>query len=187
MTEETTMEDVLWTAAIEAQLLMGHCAPAAHVAMDRRTVTGWSWDVDQVRQQLHVPLNTLWEQHVLALEMQGLASFSFYTTPYTYDEEGQGQEIPGWQDEPREQWGSVGIHARGVLRLAELYGRPYVRLEESPAVLAHWQLVQAESAARLHALPRDAAHEAQWAREWPERARLWQAREDEDGCQWEEG
>ena len=46
---------------------------------------------------VHVPLNTLWEQHVLALEMQGLASFSFYTTPYTYDEEGQGQEIPGWR------------------------------------------------------------------------------------------
>jgi hypothetical protein len=61
------VEDQLWKAAIEAQFLMGHCVPAAHMAMDRTTITSCSWDVDAVRQQLHVPLNALWEQRVLDL------------------------------------------------------------------------------------------------------------------------
>ena len=140
--------------------------------MDRTTITAWSWEVDVVRQQLHVPLNALWEERVFTLEMQELASFSFHAAPVTWDEQGNEHEIPGWQDEPRERWGSVDIFPRGVLRLAELYGRPYVRLEESPAVFTHWRLVQTESEARLHT-PHD---EAQWAREWPERALLWKAR-----------
>ena len=84
--------------------------------------------------------------------------------------------IAGWQDEPRDRWGSVDICAQGVLKLAALYGRPYVRLHESPAVLAHWQLVQAEAQARLQA-PYDAA---QWAREWPEQALLARARQQAD-------
>jgi hypothetical protein len=90
----------------------------------------------------------------------------------TYNEEGNEQEILGWQDEPREKWGSVDIHPQGVSRLADLCGRPYVRLEEAPALLAHWQLMQAESEARLH-IPHAPV---QWEREWPERAMLWKAR-----------
>ena len=169
------MNDTVIKAAIEAQFLMGHCPPVEHVAMDRTTVTGWSWWVDTVRQQLHVPLNDLWEQRVFELEVQGLADFTFDVPPVTYDEQGNEHEIPGWEDEPREKWGSVQhIHPGGILRLAELYGRPYVRLEESRALLVHWQLVQAETAARVQALPDH--DEAQWAREWPERALLWKAR-----------
>ena len=137
--------------------------------------------MDEVRQQLHVPLDALWEQRVLELEMHGLASFSFYVPPITYDEDGNEYEIPGWQDEPREHWGSVNIHAPEVLKLADLYGRPYVRLEESRALFAHWQLVQAESEARLHA-PHDIA---QWEREWQEHAMVFRAKwaqaEDEEG------
>src|SRR6266699_4964674 len=104
MTEEVRMDDQLVTAAIEAQFLMGHCVAAAHMAMDRTTVTDWSWDVDAVRQHLHVPLNALWEQRVFELEVQGLATFTFAVAPVTYDEDGNEHEIPGWQDEPREKW-----------------------------------------------------------------------------------
>ena len=111
-----------------------------------------------------------------ASEFDGDDLFSGYGAPVAYDEDGQAHEIPGWQDhQPREQWGSVDIPPAGVLRLAQLYGRPYVRLEESPALLAHWQLVQTESAARERRLEMG-WDEAQWAREWPERAMLRQAR-----------
>ena len=145
------------------------------MGMDRTTIVAWSWDVDQVRQQLHVPCNGLWDERVLELEAQGLASFCMNVAPVPWDEDGKESVIPGWEDDPREDWGTVGIHPRGVLRLAELYQRPYVRLDESPAVLAHWRLVQAESDARLHA-PRD---EAQWTREYPEKAALWKAHQAE--------
>lgn len=125
-------------AAIEAQFLMGHCVPAGHLAMDRITIVDWSWHVDQVRQQLHVPLNSLWDERILKLEAHGLASFCFNVAPVTHDAEGDLHEIPGWEDDsPREDWGSVSIHPRGVLALATLYGRPYVKLEESPALLAN--------------------------------------------------
>ena len=170
-------------AAIEAQFLMGYWPANPYMAMDRTPITDWSWDVDLVRQQLHVPCNSLWDKRVLELEVQGLASFCLHAAPVTWDEQGNEHEIPSWRDDPREEWGSVGIHPRGVLRLAELYGRPYVKLEESPALLAHWQLVQAESNARLHA-PHD---KDQWEREWPERAILWKAREAEYWRQLEEG
>jgi hypothetical protein len=171
------MDAALCQAAMEAQMLMGHTPAAAHMALDRRTVVLWSWDVDQVRQALHVPLTDLWEQRVFELEMQGLASFSFYAAPVTYDAEGHEHAIPGWQDRPRDELGSVSIHPQGVLKLAALYGRPYVKMEESPAVLAHWQLVQAESEARLH-MPID---EAQHAKEWPERALYWKAWRAQEG------
>ena len=168
------MDDHTWTAAIEAQFLMGHRVPAAHMALDRTTITGWSWDVDEVRQALHVPADELWDERVLALEMHGLASFSMDVAPVTWDTEENAHEIPGWQDEAREKWGSLDIHAAGVLRLAELYGRPFVKLEESPALLAHWRLVQEESDARLRRLGRG-YDQAQWEREWPERAMLHKA------------
>ena len=174
------MDDQTWTAAFEAQFLMGHCVPSAHLAHDRATITNWSWDADQVRQQLSVPLTALWDERVLELEMQGMASFSMHVAPVTWDEHGQEQEIPGWRDEPREKWGSVDILPQGVIRLAALYGRPYVKLEESRAVLAHWQLVQAECAAREQRLEMG-WDEAQWAREWPERALMYKAR----GGHWE--
>jgi hypothetical protein len=147
-------------AAIEAQFLMGHCVPGT-TRDENNTITAWSWDVDQVRQQLAVPLNALWEEWVFELELQGLASFIFYTEPVEWDEEGNEREVPGWEDEPRDNWGFVSIHPDGILRLAELYGRPYVRLEESPALLAHWQLVQAECEAR-QAMPHD---NTQWEAE----------------------
>jgi len=158
------MDDATRKAAIEAQFLMGHCPANPHMAEGRTTIIDWSWDVDLVRQQLHVPLTDLWEQRVLALEAQGLTHFCWDVAPLTYDDEGNEHEIPGWRDAPREAWGAVSISPRGVLTLAELYGRPYVRLQESPTVLAHWQLVQAESEARL-SVPCD---KAQWEREWPE-------------------
>ena len=162
------MDYETWKAAIEAQFLMGYWPPSPHMAMDRKAIVNWSWGVDQVRKHLHVPLNDLWEQRVLELEAQGLASFTLYSAAAT-------RERPGWRDEPREKWGTVDISARGVLKLATLYGRPYVRLEESPALLAHWQLVQGASEARLHT-PHDPV---QWEREWPEQAILWKAREAE--------
>ena len=177
------MDHLLWKAVIEAQFLMGHCVPSAHLAMDRTTITDWSWNVDEVRQHVHVPLNALWDERVLTLEAHGLATFTFYAAPITHDEQGNAHEMPGWQDEPRERWGEVGITARGVLRLAELYGRPYVTLEESPALHKHWQLVHGESEARLHT-PHDPA---QWAREWPEQAALWKAQQAEDWQALEEG
>lgn len=160
------------TAALEAQFLMGHWAPGVHVDVTRQRILNWSWDADIVRQQIHVPANAEWDERVLHLEAEGLATFSFYMAPIASDAQGNEYEYPGWQDEPRDRWGSVDIGARGVLKLAELYGRPYVRLHESPAVLAHWKLVQAETQARLMA-----SHDpAQWEREWPEQALLWRAR-----------
>jgi hypothetical protein len=160
------VDGALYTAAMEAQFLMGHIVPNPHVAIDRRTIETWSWEEDSVRQALHVPLNTVWEQRVLELEVHGLASFAYGAPPVTHDAAGNAHEIPGWEDMPRDQWGSVSIHPAGVLTLATLYGRPYVRLEESPAVRAHWQMVQRECKARLQA-PHD---EETWAREYPERA-----------------
>ena len=80
----------------------------------------------------------------------------------------------------------MSIHPRGVLQLAELYGRPYVTLEESPALLAHWQLVHGESEARLRAL-HDPDYEARWEREWPEQAILWKATQAAYQRQREEG
>ena len=170
------MDSETMQAAIEAQCLMGYRPANPHMAMDRTIIVAWSWDVDQVRQQLHVPCNALWDERILALEAQGLASFTLYSAAATHTS-------PGWRDDPREEWGTVNLHARGVLRLAELYGRPYVRLEESPALLAHWQLVQAESAARLRA-----GHDkAQWEREWPEQAARWKAWQAEYWRQLKEG
>jgi hypothetical protein len=170
--EEPVME--LWhsPAAIEAQFLMGHCVPAFHVGDDQQTIVDCSWDVDQVRQQLHVPADALWDERVLALEVEGLAHFSFYTTPVTYDEHGQAHEIPGWRDQPREHWGSLSVYAAGVLRLSVYYGRPYVRYHQAPDVLFdHWRLVQEEATARLHA-PHDMAR---WQREFPEDYVVFQA------------
>ena len=76
------MDDQTWTAAFEAQFLMGHVVPSPHTAMDRRTITGWSWDVDQVRQALHVPANSLWDERVLELEANGLASLIAQEFPF---------------------------------------------------------------------------------------------------------
>jgi hypothetical protein len=167
------VDDAVYTAALEAQFLMGHAPANAHVGLDRETIENWSWDVDQVRQALYVPLNAVWEERVLELEMQGLASWCCYAQPVTYDDQGTAHEIPSWQDTlPLGEWGSWSIHPAGVLKLATLYGRPYVRLAESPAVHAHWDVVQRESAARAQE-PYDPE---QWEREWPERARAFFAR-----------
>lgn len=166
-------------AAIEAQFLMGHAVPSPHTNQDRTAIVDFSWEEDQVRQALHVPLTDLWGQRVLELEMQGLATFCCHTQPVRYDDNwNEIGEIPGWRDMPRSEWGTVSIHPPGVLKLATLYSRPYVTFDQASTVLlAHWTLVEAEAEARLHA-PHD---EARWAREWPERALLWKARQ----AQWE--
>lgn len=181
-------------AAIEAQLLMGHSPASPHLALDRATILDYSWDVDLVRQALAVPANTLWDQRVLELEAQGLASFCLYSAPVTWDEQGNESVIPGRDNQLREHWGSVCIYSRGVLTLATLYGRPFVRMTESRALAAHWQAVQAESAARTTAQAAAyaagpealAAHEAQWAHEYPEQAARWQAVQDALRRQWED-
>ena len=158
-------------ALFEAQFLMGHRPANEHRDHDRRTILRYSWNVDQVRQALPVPLTALWGERMLTLEMQGLASFSVYCAPVYHDDDGVEHEIEGWQDQPRDDWGEVNVHPQGVLRLAEWYGRPYVRFHESPALVAHWRLVQAETAARLHVCH----DEERFAREWPERWAAWQA------------
>jgi len=176
---KTPLDAAGWQTALEAQFVMGHCAPSRHVGRDPSTVSdaeqttlAWAWDADEVRQALHVPANAVWDQRVLELEINGLAEFVLDMEPITWDAEGTETVIPGWRDEPRERWGYVDVYAPGVLRLAELYGRPYVRVTESPALLAHWRLVHAEN----HPKPRAILDEAQWAREWPEQAILWQAK-----------
>jgi hypothetical protein len=166
------MTDEVMRAAIEAQFCMGHVGASIHTSMDRTTVENYSWDVDQVRQALHVPLTPLWEERVFDCELQGLASFCFNVAPYFYDNDRVEHEIPGWRDEPRDNWGSLSIHPAGILRLATLYGRPYVRLHESHALIEHWKLVCDESEARTKA-PLD---EGKWQREWPERYAAWKAR-----------
>jgi hypothetical protein len=145
-------------ATLEAQFLMGHCVPCKDLY-----AACWSWDVDQVRQQLAIPWDTRWDEHVGDLEVQGLVTFCLYAEPPV-----------GWEDEPREHYGSLFIHAAGVLRLAAIYGRPYVRLHESSALLAHWCLVEAEAVARLRA----PYEPGRWEREWPERHWLRRGREE---------
>lgn len=169
------MDHSLVKAAIEAQFLMGHRVPNMSVDAGGKHVTDWHWDVDLVRQQLYVPLNNLWDARILELERQGLTSFAYYTAPK--DEAWDA----AFENEPRENLGSVDIYARGVLKLADLYGRPYVRYGESPALFAHWELVQTEMIARLKA-PMD---EEKFAREYPERARHFRTwlQEDEDGLE----
>jgi hypothetical protein len=168
-----TADVLMMVTAIEAQFLMGHYPASVHHTGDLTTsIHAWSWHEDIVRQQLAVPRDAQWTERLLALEAQGLTSFSFYTTPGEYDEDGMFHEDPSWRDQPREDWGYTNIHAPGVLRLAERYGRPYVRCGESPALLAHWQLVHAEAQARGNA-PYDPVR---WAEEWPERAAVSRAR-----------
>ncbi len=161
-------------AAVEAQFLMGHRIVSPSLDYDGVTITEYGWWEDEVRQALFVPLDDTWGERVLELELQGLASFSMYCAPLYWDADGTRQEIPGWQDEPREKRGEVHIYARGVLKLAALYGRPYVRHEESEALWAHWALVWTEYQARIKAHG-DPGHEEKWAREYPERALYFQA------------
>lgn len=154
-------------AAVEAQMLMGH-VPANRTICPDGTVLDWSWDSDQVRQALYVPRDSLWQERVFVLEATGLAQFSVYCAPLEYDDDGQEiGEIPGWRDEPREKWGSLSITGEGVLRLATQYSRPYVKLAKSPAVLAHWTLVQEETAQRIRSMGPET--EERLTEEWPER------------------
>lgn len=168
------MDDLtMWQAAIEAQFLMGHCVPSPHLAVDKTTIVEWGWDVDQVRQHLHVPLNELWEQRLLELLAHGQATFTMYGMPYHEDAEGRAVDVPNWQDTlPFDDLSDLDIFASGVLRLADRYGKPYVRLGESRALLEHWKRVQREAEERAH-MPYD---EAKWAAEWPEAYARWQAR-----------
>jgi hypothetical protein len=146
------------------------------MAMDRVTVVRWDWHEDDVRQALHVPLDDVWQERVMQLELQDLASFTMYAAPTWTDEDGVEHGLLNWRDLPREELGSVTISPMGVLKLAALYGRPYVTFAQGPDVLIdHWELVQNESAARMTG-PHD---EARLAREWPEQTLLWKAQLEE--------
>jgi hypothetical protein len=152
------------TAAIEAQFLMGHCAPHPQWDADGKHVTDWVWSEDTVRQALYAPLNNTWGQRVLELELHGLARFHADRPPVMRHTDGTPKAFPSWQDVPRDAYGWVLIGARGILKLAALYGRPYVRYGESPALSAHWELVLAEFETQC----KDGAT---WEREYPEQAR----------------
>jgi hypothetical protein len=57
---------------------------------------------------------------VLELEAHGLASFAYVAEPAEEDED--GNPLPGWEDHTvREDWGTLSINPRGVLRLVALY------------------------------------------------------------------
>jgi hypothetical protein len=171
--------------AIEAQFVMRHEVGAYHTSLDRTTIENYSWTADQVRVALHVPLNDLWDARLFELECQGLAFFSMDAPPVYWDEEGTEHLIDGWEDQPREHFGSLGLYAAGVLRMADLYHRPYVTCHQSNAPVRHWELVREEIAARLQA-PHD---EEKWEREFPERAlamKAWQAQYDLDHPRLEE-
>jgi hypothetical protein len=165
-----------WPTRLEAQFLLRHRVPSAHP--DRHPndpaarILAYAWEEDLVRRALAVPLDDRWQEHLLALELAGLAVFCMHAAPVTWDEEGTAQEVPGWQDQPREHWGSLSIFPAGVLRLATAYGRPYVTYAQAPEVLVeHWRLVQEEGTARLHA-PHDMGR---WQQEFPEDYAVFQA------------
>jgi hypothetical protein len=165
-----------WPTRLEAQFLLRHRVPSAHP--DRHPndpaarILAYAWEEDLVRRALAVPLDDRWQEHLLRLEGDQLALFCFHVAPVTWDAAGVEQEIPGWEDQPREEWGSLSAYAAGVLRLATHYGRPYVRYHQAPDVLFdHWRLVQEEATARLHA-PHDMAR---WQREFPEDYVVFQA------------
>jgi hypothetical protein len=83
-------------------------------------VTNVLWEETLVRQRLNAPFDDLWEQRVLELEAHGLASFTYVAELWDKDED--GNPPPGWEDTiVREDWGTLHIYPRGVLRLAELY------------------------------------------------------------------
>ena len=121
-------------AAIEAQFCIGHFVPSPYWEGKIPTHTNWSWPVDAVRQQLHVPANTLWDERIMALVSQGQATYALsFGEPWTYDEAGNMVTIPNWRDTvPFEEWAEIAIYARGVLWLATLYGRPYVNWRNRP-------------------------------------------------------
>ena len=116
-------------AAIEAQWLMGHWEATCHMAVDRTTMVDGAWNVDQVRQQLHVPCNTLWNKQILAREAHGLADLTLYSAAATHAH-------PGWRDAPRAQWGTADSAACGVLRGGQGRGAPRQRHHAS-AVWEH--------------------------------------------------
>ena len=167
------MTEDQWRVTMEAQFVMGHAVPGVSFDRTHTAVVGYSWDVDQVRQALSVPLDALWSTRILELEGQKLVSFCFHVAPVTYGEDGVEQVIPGWEDEPREKWGSFSVSPEGVLLLARLYNRPYVRYHESQALYQHWMLTQELCAARC----RQAYDPETFTREYPEDAALWRWRE----------
>jgi hypothetical protein len=84
------------------------------------TVTNVAWEEDLVRQRLNASPDDLWEQRILELEAHGLASVTYIMAPWEVDED--GNLLPGWEDRTvREDWGTLHIYPRGVLRLVELY------------------------------------------------------------------
>ena len=108
-----TMQD-----ANQAYALMGN--PFGTECTEDGTVTNIWWEGALVRQRLNVPLDDLWDQRVLELEAHGLASVTYMVAPWEVDED--GNLPPGWEDRTvREDWGTLYIYPRGVLRLVELY------------------------------------------------------------------
>ena len=173
------MDSATLVMAIEAQFLMRFERGAAHASADRQSITNYSWDEDIVRQALHVRLDDTWLARVAALESLHLAGLCMFAAPVTHDEDGTEHVIEGWEDAPRGTWGDTYIFAEGVLRLAELYGRPYVRYTQLPAVLLdHWTLLEREA----EAWRQQGWDEERFRREWPEEAK----RREEERAAWEE-
>jgi hypothetical protein len=115
-------------------------------------VTNVSWEEALVRQRLAAPLDELWDQRVLELEAHGLASVTYMVAPWEVDED--GNLLPGWEDRTvREDWGTLHISPRGVLRLAELY-----RLgQTTPKLPVLWELVKRIFSAHTSATSNQAA------------------------------
>jgi hypothetical protein len=130
MMDTQTMED-----ARQAYALMGDPSCTEHA--EDGTVTNVVWEEALVRQRLTAPLDDLWEQLVLELEAHGLASVTYMVAPWEVDED--GNLLPGWEDRTvREDWGTLHIYPRGVLRLAELY-QPG---QTMPTILLLWRIVK---------------------------------------------
>ena len=111
--ETQTMQD-----ANQAYALMGD--PFCTELAEDGTVTNVVWEEALVRQRLNASPDDLWDQRLLELEAHGLASFTYVAEPWDMDED--GYPLPGWEDTTVcEDWGTLHIYPRGVLRLVELY------------------------------------------------------------------
>jgi hypothetical protein len=125
---------------MQAQWVMGAHSAGQCWRQDFRTITGWSWDADDVRARLPALPDAQWEETLLWLEAAGLATFCFYDMPT--DEAEAVAYVREWADAPdRLAYGTMDITAAGVVQLARRAG---LAVPTHPAVLfAHWWCVEA--------------------------------------------
>jgi hypothetical protein len=113
MMDTQTMEDTRQACA-----LLG--APSCTERAEDGTVTNVVWEEALVRHRLTASPDDLWDQRMFELQAHGLASYFYAAEPWDIDED--GNPLPGWEDRTVcEDWGTLHIYPRGVLRLAELY------------------------------------------------------------------